>query len=356
MRPMENLDSPDVRLQQALALHEEGKLDQAREIYEAILVEEPEHSKALLNLASIDLDQGQLESCIARADAVVSTGVNDPAAELLLARAYFLTNQHDHGYHHMARAFSLAPQDPGIAYEFMAAMRRKYWTHRPEEFAELMEQAQAENLPIGKLPRFVHQAYAKIIHPEYIKILVRAAGAGDPDIPAIETWMGKLATGAAKDLEVLSRNLLTALSVMHAQPEYRARRARVGLRDSSAVDVLEFCDLDPFTLGTFEFVDETGQLRFESIHAVQQARFGPPGAAIDVELTMHDGRTLDGFMPVFYALTEFSNQTDVRDGRTTLLRTILEEVRVPLGLRQFNADDRMIPAVGVSWVEFIDEE
>jgi len=349
---MDEQEHPDVTLERALALHMENETEAARALYLQILAIQPDHHKALLNLASIDLDEGELESCIGRASAVVKQGIKDPAAELLLARAHFLTNDHDAGYAHMAKAFALAPQDPGIAYEHTAALRRKYWTHRDEEYADLIELAQSESLPISRLPRFVHQAYAKIIRPEFINIFVRGPQQGEPDVPAIETWMGKLPAGAAKDLEVLSRNFLAAISVMHGQPEYRAREARVGLRDGSAVDVKEFSDLDPLTMGTIEFIDEEGELRFESMANMAQVRFGAPGAAIDCQLTMLDGRELNGFMPIFYALTEFSQHEGVRNGNTTLLRTVLEGVRVPIGLRQFNCDERMVAAVGVSWIEF----
>jgi tetratricopeptide (TPR) repeat protein len=345
-------------LQTALMLHRDGDVDGARKLYEVILTESPVHPAALLNMASIDLDQGNAQHAADRLQSVLAHDEDNGIAHLLYSRTCFATGNHEEGYAHVRSAFELIPEEEGVATEFVAAMRRMYFTFEQDEYLELFGKAQARELPEDRLQRLVHLAFLRIARPELIRLLV------EPDLPedtedAIGRWMAELPESARTELGILARNFAQALIMMHESERFAAPAALVTLRklpeeggpDTLEVESIEDCD--SLTGATLEIVCG-GQVQFLPYSIIRSIEFDAPSAVMGVFVTLRDGNVLSGLMPLFYLFTEFSDSEKVRQGRSTLIRPLLAEAATGVGLRALRLDGNPLPVVRIEKLEFKD--
>jgi tetratricopeptide (TPR) repeat protein len=345
-------------LQTALMLHRDGDIDSARKLYEVILTEDPANPAARLNMASIELDNGDLERAAQRLQAVLAHDEDNGIAHLLYSRACFAGGNHDEGYAHIRSAFELIPEEEGVATEYVAAMRRMYFTFDQDEYLELFGKAQARELPEDSLQRLVHLAFLRIARPELIRLLV------EPDLPedsgdAIQRWMAELPESAQAELGILARNFAQALILMHEARRYRVPAATVYLRklpeetgpDSMDVQAIEDCD--SLTGAALELVVD-GRLHFLPYSVIRSIEFDAPSAVMGVFVTLRDGNVLSGLMPLFYLFTEFADSEKVRQGRSTLIRPLLAEAATGVGLRALRLDGNPLPVVRIEKIEFKD--
>jgi tetratricopeptide (TPR) repeat protein len=343
-------------LETALMLHRDGDTEGARKLYEIILNEHPNHPAAMLNLAGIDLDRGLHQEAAERLQNVLAHDEDNGIAHLLYSRVCFVTGNHDEGYAHIRSAWELIPEEEGVAAEYVAAMRRMYFTFKQEEYNELFEQAQQGQLPEDKFQRLVHLTFLRISRPELIKLLV------EPDLPAetpdaLNRWLQLLPEAAQSELAVLARNFAQALVMMHESTRFRPVQARVTLRklpDEGGPDTLEaesIEDCDSLTGATIEVVSGD-ELHFVPYSKIESIEFDTPSAVMGVFVTLRDGSVISGLMPLFYLFTEFADSEKVRQGQSTLIRPVLAEAAVGVGLRALRVDGQPMPVVRIEKLEF----
>jgi len=117
-------------LEQALALHRQGRLPEAEQAYRAILAREPENAHVGLMLGQLALDAGLPQAAVPILERVVMLDPGNPAAHTQLGLAYMLTGRqadavasfdralaldaaHVAAHHH--RGTALAQSDPDAA-------------------------------------------------------------------------------------------------------------------------------------------------------------------------------------------------------------------------------------------------
>ena len=348
----------DEQMQAALMKHRDGDVDGARAIYQQILEDDPGHTAASLNLASVYIDTGETQEAADLLQHVLAQDEDNGVAHLLYSRACFLTGNHEEGYAHIRAAFELIPEEEGVAAEFVSAMRREYFTFNADDYTAMFEAAQKGELEPTQRQRLAHLTFLRIARPELIKLLVQPALPEDtPD--AITRWMQDLPEGAQQELAVLARNFGQAVVLMYQTPEFQPQPATLHLRklpdeqgpETQQVNALEDCDT--LTGATLEMVTGRGifYIPFAQIRTIE---FDEPGAVIGVFVTLKDGKVLSGMMPLFYLFTEFAESDKVRQGQSTLIRPVLADVAVGVGMRALRADGKPIPIVRIEKIEFQD--
>ncbi|MEZ5993642.1 MAG: type VI secretion system accessory protein TagJ [Planctomycetota bacterium] len=348
----------DELLQTALMKHRDGDVAGAAKLYGQIIEAEPHHPAANLNLASIALDQGQLDEARSMLAGVLARDEDNGVAHLLYSRVCFLQGDHEIGYPNIIAAFELLPDEEGVATEFVSAMRRRYFTFDQDEYFELFEGAQNGDLPAEKTQRLAHLTFLRIARPELIKLIVEAGLPADtPD--AVMRWLGALPEDAQKELALLARNFVQAAELMRNTERYRPQRATLTMRvlpgegDDDTQECEELEDADTLTGSTLEIVTN-GELRFVPFSEIASIEFSMPAPATGVLLNMRDGTLISGLMPLFYLFTEFADSEKVRLGQSTLLRPVLGDIVAGVGMRAFRVDGAPIPIVRIEKIEFED--
>lgn len=343
-------------LQTALMKHRDGDVAGAARIYGQILETEPHHPAASLNLASIALDQGQLEEARGMLVTVLAHDEDNGIAHLLYSRVCFLLGKHEEGYPHIGAAFEQLPEEEGVAAEFVSAMRRKYFTFEQDEYFELFEGAQQDDVAEDKLQRLAHLTFLRISRPELIKLIV------EPELPvdtpdAISRWLTELPEDARPELALLARNFGQAVERMRNSERFQPRGGKLTLRvlpDESGEDTLvceRIEDVDTLTGATLEIV-RNGELNFVPYREIASIEFAQPAPAMGVLLNMCDGSVVSGLMPLFYLFTEFAEAEKVRQGRSTLVRPVLADITMGVGMRALRLDGEPLPIVRIEKIEF----
>lgn len=348
----------DELLQEALNKHRDGDIAGAARIYGEILGHDPAHPAANLNLASIALDQDQLDEASNMLTAVLARDEDNGVAHLLYSRVCFLRGDHQTGYPHITAAFELLPDEEGVSAEFVSAMRRRYFTFEQEDYFKLFEAAQQGRLGEEQLQRLVHLTFMRIMRPELIRLVVEPGLPADtPD--AITRWLTDLPRETQSELALLARNFGQAVELMRGSEIYQPQPASLSLRvlpdeagpDSRSCESLE--DADSQTGATLEIV-RNGELQFIPYSQIRSIEFAQPAPATGVLVEMRDGETLSGLMPLFYLFTEFAEAENVRQGRSTLIRPLLGDVTTGVGLRALRVDGTPMPIVRIEKIEFED--
>lgn len=346
----------DDLLQSALMKHRDGDAQAARALYTQVLEADADNSAARLNLASILIDEGAPEQAAAQLRAVLADEPNHGVANLLLSRASFLAGDHETGYRSVRAAFEQIPDEEGVAAEFVSAMRRQYFTFEQDEYLQLLDDAQQGRLPEEMMQRLMHLTFLRIARPELIRLLVQPGLPQDSD-DAVTRWLGELPEDAQKELAVLARNFAQAVVLAFQSERYAPQSAVLTLRtlpDEPAaptqhVETLEDCDT--LTGATLEIVTGDG-LRFIPFSLIRSIEFDAPSAVTGAFVTMRDGEVLSGMMPLFYLFTEFADSDKVRQGQSTLIRPVLAEATIGVGLRALRADGKPLPIVRLEKIEF----
>jgi tetratricopeptide (TPR) repeat protein len=345
----------DDLLQTALMKHRDGDVAGAAKIYGEILQQDPTHAGANLNLASIALDQNQLDEASNLLRTVLAHDEDNGVAHLLYSRVCFLQNRHDEGYAHINAAFEQLPEEDGIAAEFVSAMRRKYFTFSQDDYLELFGAAQAGTLPEPRLQRLAHLTFLRISRPELIRLLVEPGLPADtPD--AVTRWLHQLEDEPQRELALLARNFMQAVGLMREAELYQPQRARLQLRAmEGAVGETRECELledaDSLTGASLELV-RNGELHFIPFSTIRTIEFAQPAPATGVLLEMRDGSTISGLMPLFYLFTEFAEADTVRMGRSTLIRPVAGDIAAGVGMRVLRVDGEPMPVVRIERIEF----
>ncbi|MBX3460899.1 MAG: tetratricopeptide repeat protein [Planctomycetes bacterium] len=346
----------DDLLQQALIKHRDGDVEGAGAIYRQIIDEQPDHTAARLNLASLLLEQDDLDGASRLLQQVLAQDEDNGVAHLLYSRVCFMTGKHEQGYPHIRSAFELIPDEEGVAAEFVSAMRRQYFTFSQDEYLRLFEAAREGTLEPPRYQRLAHLAFLRIARPELIRLLVQPGLAQDtPD--AINRWMEVLPEASRGELAILVRNFVQSVVLMFEHERYQPQAGTLTLRnlpdeqgpDTMAVQALEDCDT--LTGATLELVTGEG-LEFLPFSEIASIEFDQPGAATGAFVTMRDGGVRSGLMPLFYLFTEFAESEKVRQGHSTLLRPVIGEASVGVGLRALRTDGTPLPIVRIEKIEF----
>lgn len=349
------MDMDDL-LQSALMKHRDGDTTAARALYSQVIEADRDNTTARLNLASILIDDGAAEQAAAQLKAVLADEPANGVAHLLLSRACFLSGDHEGGYASVRAAFEKIPEEAGVAAEFVSAMRRQYFTFNQDEYLQLFDQAQQGTLAPENFQRLMHLTFLRIARPELIRLLVQPGLPQDTD-DAVTRWLTELPEDAQRELAVLARNFAQAVVLVFQTGMFEAQRATLTLRtlpdepgpETLTVEALEDCDT--LTGATLEVVTADG-LKFIPFSRIRSIEFDAPSAATGVFVTMRDGEVLSGMMPLFYLFTEFAESDKVRQGQSTLIRPVLAEAAIGVGLRALRADGNPLPVVRIEKIEF----
>ncbi|MDC1142551.1 type VI secretion system accessory protein TagJ [Planctomycetota bacterium] len=345
-------------LQQALMKHRDGDIDGAGIVYHQILEIDSAFEPALLNLASLALDKQQVDPAKKLLMRVLAANEDSGPAHLLYSRVCFLQGNHEEGYPHIRAAFELLPDDNNVATEFVSAIRRAYFTFNEEEYHRLFGEAQEKQLGENELQRLTHMTFLRILRPELIVLLLETDLPADtPD--AIMRWLQSLPEDSQQELAVLARNFVQAAELMQEAPLYQPQKATVTLRgipdklpeETREGVVIE--DADTLTNAAIEIVVD-GELKFIPFSEVKRIELNQPEAAMGAVVTRKDGQVFSGLIPLFYLLTEFSHTEKVAQGQSTLIRPLLPEVNVGIGMRVYRMDDDLMPLVRIESIEFED--
>jgi len=349
------------RFQSALNLHRDGDVAGAERMYREILRAEPDHAPTLLNLASLSFDKRDFGEATRLLQELEDTGDPHAVAEFLRSRLAFVKGDTNAGVQHLLRAHRLAPNDPNVRDEFVAAVRRRYWTYQPDEYRGLVEQAQSGALQPADLQRLLHQSFAKFLRPRLIDLLVNADN--NTATPALDRWRTELDSKVADDLDTLVRNFREALDALQSGEPWQPRPAILTLRDGSVVNARVFGDIDPLTHGSIELIGDEGMTMFIPFSEIANVELGQLGANIVANVQFNTGETVRGLVPLFYVLSEFSKNPDVLSGRTTLLSRLAgkgeksgSDISIPSGHRAYLADGRLIGIANITLMDFAGAE
>lgn len=347
----------DELLQSALMKHRDGEFDAAMKLYAQVLQNEPGQPTASLNMASIAMDKGLVDDAAELVKRVLAQDEDNGVAHLLYSRICFLRGRHDEGYPHVRAAFELLPDDEGVGAELVSALRRQYFTFSQDEYLQKFELAQQGELPTEDMQRLAHLTFLRILRPELIRLLVEPGLPQDTPV-ALTRWLATLPEEAQADLVLLARNFVQALELMQQQSEFAPQPARLYLRvlpeESLAPEQMasEVEDVDTLTGATLEVMVD-GVLRFIPFSSIATIEFNEPAAVTGVVITDREGNTFSGLMPLFYLFTEFAEAENVRQGRSTLIRPLLPDIAVGVGLRALRVDGKPLPIVRVEKIEFM---
>lgn len=345
----------DDLLQDALNRHRDGDLAGAAAIYVQIIEHEPHHPAANLNLASIALAQDKLEAAIARLQGVLARDEDNGVAHLLYARVLFRQGKHAEGLPHMRAAWESLPEDEGVAAEYVAAVRRRYYLFDAQEYQELFAAAQKGSLAPAKRRRLAHLTLMRLLRPELVRLVVEPALPQDsPD--AISRWLAMLPVKLQGELAILARNFAQACELLHEDEEdpgtaRLAIRRLQGEQGPEEVEAEGLADADSLTGAALELVVD-GELRFVPFAAVKCIEFADPAAAMGAVVTLRDGAMFSGLMPLFYLFTEFAESEKVRGGQSTLIRPLAGDICAGVGLRTLRAGEALLPIVRIERIEF----
>ena len=102
-------DDPQSLLQQAVALHQAGRLVEARAVYQRILMAQPRHADALHLLGVIAFQTGEHAQAVSLINRAIAINPDNPAQYQNVALAYRDLKQPQEALAHYARAIALNP-------------------------------------------------------------------------------------------------------------------------------------------------------------------------------------------------------------------------------------------------------
>ncbi|MCA8940653.1 MAG: hypothetical protein KDB07_12625, partial [Planctomycetes bacterium] len=187
----------------------------------ALLEQNPEDETIALNLASICLDLGKIDDVVTICQGLIAKGKQHAGAHLLLSRAFYVKGDLDGGFEHIGKAWTLAPESHDIALDFLLAARNRYWTLRQDEYEDYLERSAGGELALEEAQRFVHQAFARLIRPEFLDRLCNFEE-GDANA-VIPSWAANLEANEASNMKTLWTNFKEGLRVIYNEPEWAAR-------------------------------------------------------------------------------------------------------------------------------------
>ncbi len=350
------MDTDDL-LHKALEKHRTGDNAGALKLYSQVLALEPAHFNARLNLASLALDSGKPGDAITLLQALVSEDVNSGVAQLLLARASFLLNDHEAGYRHIQSAHELMPEDDGITGEYVNAMRRRCFTFNADEYKTLREVAMVGQLKESRWQRLAQLTLSRMISPELIGLLTQEGL--DQDTPdAVTRRQQGLPVDRQNALSIMSRDLQEYVEAVKAQPRFAPQRCNVQLRvpagrpQQEPVSCEEFADVDSLTGATLELV-KLHDVEFVPFADIRTIEFGEVSSTVPAVVTLAGGREVSGLVPLFYLFTDFAQSERVRAGKATLFRAIIPGVVLGVGMRSFNSSHGLLPMANIERIDFL---
>jgi tetratricopeptide (TPR) repeat protein len=211
-----------VNFQQALALHRQGRINEAASAYQLILLAEPAHLDALVHLGALRLGQGRAEQAEALLRQAVTLSPESPEALGNLAAALQALGRHQEAASHYERALACKPDMPdarfGLAACLQACGRHEaaiacYKTLLIADAAHPEANFGLATLLV-QLGRF-DEAAAKY----------RAALAADPDFAEASYGLGNLLARGDSPEEAVS----CFIHALDVDPEYLEARVSLGI-------------------------------------------------------------------------------------------------------------------------------
>lgn len=226
MKP--GLQQPQMLLQQALAYHQAGRIEQARGLYKTILLTQPRQAEVLRLLGTAEYQLGHLENCVEYLGRSVSILPGQPETQFNLGTALDALKRHEEAVSHFDRAVALKPDYAEAYFNRGNALNE---LGRTEAAAEDFAKAAALKPNYAKAFHNLGLALRKLERPEEAVASYDRALAIKPDYA--EAWYNK--GNALIELYRLQDALdcftrATELKPDHAEAHYNRGSLLVGFR------------------------------------------------------------------------------------------------------------------------------
>lgn len=229
-----------VEFQQALALHRQGRTDEAARAYELILLAEPTHPDALIHLGALRLGQGHAEAAAVLLQRAVTVSPDSPQALGNLAATLQARGRHEEAATHYEHALARKPDMLDARFGLAACLQA---SGRHEAAIACYETILIAEPAHPEANYGLATVLARLGRIDEATAKYRAALAADPDFAEASCELGKLlAHGPA--LEEAISCFRHALDV---DPEYLEARIALG-------DALRRLDRDDEAMAMFEAV------------------------------------------------------------------------------------------------------
>ena len=210
---MSEIGTASLDFQRALALHRQGRMDDAARDYELILHADPSHLEALIHLGSLRLGQGQAYEAEALLRQAATLAPESPEALGNLAASLQALGRHEEAATYYARALTFNPDMPDARFGLAACLQA---TGRNEAAVVYYKSILAAEPGHPEANYGLATLLVPLGHLEDAAAAYRAAIAADPDFAEANYGLGKLlARGDAKQEAV--GHFLSALDV---DPDY----------------------------------------------------------------------------------------------------------------------------------------
>ncbi len=211
-----------MEFQQALALHRQGRMDDAGRAYEELLRAEPAHLDALIHLGALRLGQGRAEEAEALLRRAVSTAPGSPEALGNLAAAFQALGRHEEAATQYEAALALRPALPDARFGLAACLQA---CGRHEAARACYETILAAEPAHPEANYGLATLLARLGRGAEASVRYRAALAADPDFAEASFGLGTL---LARD-GGLEEAILRFRQALEVDPDYTEARAALGL-------------------------------------------------------------------------------------------------------------------------------
>ena len=211
-----------MEFQRALALHRQGRMDEAASAYQRVLLAEPTHLDALIHLGVLRLGQGRADEAEAFLQQAVTLSPGSPEALGNLAAAQQALGRHQEAATHYERALACRPDMPDARFGLAACLQA---SGRNEDAIACYETLLIAEPTHPEANYGLATLFAQLGRIDGAVARYRAALAADPDFAEASYGLGKLLAFGASQEEAVSC-FLRALDV---DPDYIEARVSLGV-------------------------------------------------------------------------------------------------------------------------------
>jgi len=211
-----------VDFQQALALHRQGRMDEAAGAYQRVLLAEPTHLDALIHLGVVRLSQGRADEAEALLQQAVALSPGSPGALGNLAAAQQALGRHEQAAIHYERALVCRPDMLDARFGLAACLQA---TGRNEDAIACYETLLIAEPTHPEANYGLATLFAQLGRIGEAVARYRAALAADPDFAEASYGLGKLLAFSDSAEEAVG----CFLHALDVDPDYIEVRVGLGI-------------------------------------------------------------------------------------------------------------------------------
>jgi tetratricopeptide (TPR) repeat protein len=178
-----------VRFEEAFTLHQQGRMGEAQQAYQAVLDAEPEHVEARLHLGAVFLAQNRISEAETAFRRALASAPDSPLAHANLAAAQQAFGRHAEAVSSYRRALEFAPELVDAWFGLAACLQA---LGRNDEAVAAYEAALARAPSHPEANYGLASLLAKLNRSDEAEVRYRAALAADPDFAEASYGLGAL--------------------------------------------------------------------------------------------------------------------------------------------------------------------